>query len=423
MGNRKLCHVRTRARVCLRACVKHWPFRACTSYGCHPLPDRVCVSLQDIQFKMPQCASVGTKMAAAAEAADPAAAMSAVAACRASVTLSFAVGRRHFMRAPLLPLLLLVLMSASTGLRQVAARRAARSGSPTPLQPSPPRPPQIASELLAKLISAAYDGRLLDVEDLLSEGADVNGQTEDGRSPLMSAVGEGHLDVVWLLLRSGADTEVRDSDEYTPLILAAERGHIDMARLLLISGAQRDAVDKGGRTAIDVAMLSSHPDIAEMIALYNPSTFIVRDFISVNGSGLLVAENLTSVVQVEFPVGSYMAGASISRTGPGVPAMAVISTSAPTPNNTHATWIMACCHGQDIKMVELQVTMQPDGVYVLATGAGYYRTACNLNADIVNSAWVAKNSMAVSTCFACRDYGVSMLVTSLAPGSGANVTR
>eukprot|EP00955_Chlamydomonas_euryale_P061577 358084-Chlamydomonas_euryale.AAC.4 len=75
---------------------------------------------------MPQCASVGTKMAAAAEAADPAAAMSAVAACRASVTLSFAVGRRHFMRAPLLPLLLLVLMSASTGLRQVAARRAAR---------------------------------------------------------------------------------------------------------------------------------------------------------------------------------------------------------------------------------------------------------------------------------------------------------
>eukprot|EP00955_Chlamydomonas_euryale_P061576 358084-Chlamydomonas_euryale.AAC.3 len=146
-----------------------------------------------------------------------------------------------------------------------------RSGSPTPLQPSPPRPPQIASELLAKLISAAYDGRLLDVEDLLSEGADVNGQTivlqpgtdcgcfsqypstsnsisqhsasapvhgdyvtrdrrtcrkgsridwcdlgsvtlqEDGRSPLMSAVGEGHLDVVWLLLRSGADTEVRDS--------------------------------------------------------------------------------------------------------------------------------------------------------------------------------------------------------------------
>eukprot|EP00955_Chlamydomonas_euryale_P061389 358018-Chlamydomonas_euryale.AAC.3 len=125
-----------------------------------------------------------------------------------------------------------------------------------------------------------------------------------------------------------------------------------------------------------------------------PPPPLIDGFVPVNGIGLLVAENLTSVVQVEFPVGSYMAGASISRTGPGVPAKAFISTSAPTPNNTHATWIMACCHGQDIKMVELQVTMQPDGAYVLATGAGYYRTACNLNADIVNSAWVAKNSMA-----------------------------
>mmetsp|Transcript_42118 Transcript_42118/g.126054 ORF Transcript_42118/g.126054 Transcript_42118/m.126054 type:complete len:1103 (-) Transcript_42118:630-3938(-) len=142
----------------------------------------------------------------------------------------------------------------------------------------------------------------------------------------------------------------------------------------------------------------------------------VRPFVPVNEVGILVAENTTSAVEVILSVGSYMAGRSLNNGNfPGVPARPFRSTSAPAPNNTHATWIMACCNGQDIKMVELQIGVRAGSAFVMATGAGYYRTACNLNASIVNSGWLDRTSMDIATCITCMDYGIHSLAL-FAPG-------
>eukprot|EP00955_Chlamydomonas_euryale_P091014 364589-Chlamydomonas_euryale.AAC.8 len=144
--------------------------------------------------------------------------------------------------------------------------------------------------------------------------------------------------------------------------------------------------------------------------------YAVRPFVPVNEVGILVAENTTSAVEVILSVGSYMAGRSLNNGNfPGVPARPFRSTSAPAPNNTHATWIMACCNGQDIKMVELQIGVRAGSAFVMATGAGYYRTACNLNASIVNSGWLDRTSMDIATCITCMDYGIHSLAL-FAPG-------
>lgn len=81
---------------------------------------------------------------------------------------------------------------------------------------------------------------------LLSQGADVNGGSEDGElTPLAVAVGHEQMDVLPVLLKAGANPNVRH-DEGDPLLaIAAEAGNLEMARILLDHGAT-DAIDDWG---------------------------------------------------------------------------------------------------------------------------------------------------------------------------------
>jgi len=84
-----------------------------------------------------------------------------------------------------------------------------------------------------RLWTAAFDGHTAVVYALVSAGADVNLQCNDGSSPLTVASQEGHIDWVRLLIEHGAEVDTRDDEGATPLYMAAMNGRIEVVEFLI----------------------------------------------------------------------------------------------------------------------------------------------------------------------------------------------
>ena len=93
---------------------------------------------------------------------------------------------------------------------------------------------------------AAFDGHIVRVITLLSEGADPNARDSGGDTALMFAAMGGHLLVAKTLLGHGADPLVRARNGWQALHFAASRGHTEVASLL------RQAEDKRYREGMPI---------------------------------------------------------------------------------------------------------------------------------------------------------------------------
>ena len=112
----------------------------------------------------------------------------------------------------------------------------------------------------SRLSSAAIDGDLQQVQELVKSGQKVNEIDKWGWTPLLWAVYYGNFPVTRWLLDNGADPNLKSELTYgnykpgtTPLILAAAYGHHDAAKALLEKKADRNIVDRSGKKAIDYA--------------------------------------------------------------------------------------------------------------------------------------------------------------------------
>jgi ankyrin repeat protein len=82
------------------------------------------------------------------------------------------------------------------------------------------------------LMHAAFDGQLVRVISLLSEGADPNARDSGGETALMFAAMGGHLLVAKTLLGHGADPTLPARNGWKALQFAVSRGHHEVASLL-----------------------------------------------------------------------------------------------------------------------------------------------------------------------------------------------
>lgn len=82
------------------------------------------------------------------------------------------------------------------------------------------------------LLSAASQGELDLVRELVAEGAKVNKASPNGITPLHRAAQNGHQAVVKVLLESGADPTVKSHDQSTPASLAEKNSHREIVQLL-----------------------------------------------------------------------------------------------------------------------------------------------------------------------------------------------
>ena len=94
------------------------------------------------------------------------------------------------------------------------------------------------------LHEAVDEGDLKLVENLLSEGANVNEKDEYDATALHWSALKGYADVSKVLLENGANVNAVDKSKSTPLHDAAYWRHIDVMKLLMMNGANVNALNK-----------------------------------------------------------------------------------------------------------------------------------------------------------------------------------
>ena len=114
------------------------------------------------------------------------------------------------------------------------------------------------------LILATEEGNARGVIEALEAGADVNKSAKGSflreiasgrkeKSALIAATENDHLDIVRLLLQRGADVDGTTTDGDTPLIVATEYAHLNIVKELLAKGANYNAVGNAGWTPCVIA--------------------------------------------------------------------------------------------------------------------------------------------------------------------------
>jgi ankyrin repeat protein len=120
------------------------------------------------------------------------------------------------------------------------------------------------------LIAAALGGHTETVDSLLAQGADVNIQTNDNETALIKAANKGHSAIVNSLLAKGADVNIHNIHGNTALICAAAQGHSAIVDSLLTKGADVDVQDTNGNTALISAANRGHKEIVDSLMSKDP---------------------------------------------------------------------------------------------------------------------------------------------------------
>ncbi|XP_068187337.1 receptor-interacting serine/threonine-protein kinase 4 [Antennarius striatus] len=113
---------------------------------------------------------------------------------------------------------------------------------------------------------AAWQGHLGIVKLLVKQaGADVDGQTTDGRTPLHLASQRGQYRVARILIELGADIHMISAGLHTPLHVAAQTGHTSTSRLLIKHKADIHAQNAQGLTPLHLASQQGHLATVKML--------------------------------------------------------------------------------------------------------------------------------------------------------------
>ena len=117
------------------------------------------------------------------------------------------------------------------------------------------------------LMIAALRGNLDWVKRLLARGAQVN---HDGWSALHYAASGPNPEVLELLIRQGANIEGRSPNGTTPLMMAARYGSEPNVDRLLAAKAEIRASNEQGLTAVDFAKLGGRESLTKRLAQLMP---------------------------------------------------------------------------------------------------------------------------------------------------------
>ena len=126
-----------------------------------------------------------------------------------------------------------------------------------------PSAPAASSDYLNK---AARAGNLKQVQDLIAEGAPVNGRDALGGTPLHDAAWAGEKDIAAYLIQMGADVNARHAEGgSTPLHYAVLTNHPDVVEVLLDHGADVTALYKTSQTALHLAAARGYARCATLL--------------------------------------------------------------------------------------------------------------------------------------------------------------
>jgi len=122
------------------------------------------------------------------------------------------------------------------------------------------------TQLNKLLLQAAAEGNTEQAKSLISKGADINAQGENGNTPLHRAARQVHKEVVELLIDKGAKVNSKNAMGDAPLHVAAHNSRVDVAELLIAKGADVNARRHFGGTPLHCAVWGGrHREVTELL--------------------------------------------------------------------------------------------------------------------------------------------------------------
>ena len=115
------------------------------------------------------------------------------------------------------------------------------------------------------MVTAAENGDLITVKNLLDQGADINQTDESGRTPIMAATYAHETKMVEYLLSNGADINKRDHMKNNPFLYAGAEGYNDILELLIEAEPDTKLVNRYGGTALIPAAERGHVGTVQLL--------------------------------------------------------------------------------------------------------------------------------------------------------------
>ena len=113
------------------------------------------------------------------------------------------------------------------------------------------------------LIQAAERGDAALVQQLLRDGADLNGRDGRWRTPIMAATHANKPAIVKLLIQAGADINLQDEIKDNPFLYAGAEGLLDVLNLLIDARADTRITNRFGGTALIPAAERGHVEVVQ----------------------------------------------------------------------------------------------------------------------------------------------------------------
>ena len=113
------------------------------------------------------------------------------------------------------------------------------------------------------LIQAAERGDAALVQQLLRDGADLNGRDGRGRTPIMAATHANKPAIVKLLIQAGADINLQDEIKDNPFLYAGAEGRLEVLKLLIDARADTRITNRFGGTALIPAAERGHVEVVQ----------------------------------------------------------------------------------------------------------------------------------------------------------------
>ena len=120
-------------------------------------------------------------------------------------------------------------------------------------------------EMLFKEIEKRDKANLNLVRDLITLGANLDWQNEDGQTVLHKCARWNSPEIARMLLDAGADGNIQHNVGMTALHRCAYKNHPEIARMLIDAGADLNIQNNNGTTALHWCAFNNHPEIARML--------------------------------------------------------------------------------------------------------------------------------------------------------------
>lgn len=143
------------------------------------------------------------------------------------------------------------------------------------------------------LLTAAKEGNIERVQELINEGVDLNMETDNGPTALMLAARYNNTEMVKILLKAGADLNIQQRKSGWTALMFAEN-NIEIIKLLIQARAKLDLYTVKGFTALILAIIHNKVETVKLLIQAGAKL----DLYTVKGFTALIAAIIHNKIEI-----------------------------------------------------------------------------------------------------------------------------